>query len=95
MRDQIRTILDRLLDARNYDQEYDKYQGTEKQKDERAMRNKARKKLEKTGRVHKGDGKDVHHKDGDPKNTSDKNLRVKDDEDNRSFKRRSDGSEVR
>ena len=30
----------------------------------------------KAGRVKKGDGKDVDHKDGNPRNNSAKNLRV-------------------
>jgi len=47
--------------ARNYRKEYDTYQGTEKQKKNRAMRNAARRKALKRGRVVKGDGKDVAH----------------------------------
>jgi len=35
----------------------------------------------------KGDGKDVHHRDGNPKNRSSKNLSVKSKARNRSFKR--------
>lgn len=34
----------------------------EKEKKKRALRNKARRKLEKEGRVKKGDGKDVDHR---------------------------------
>jgi hypothetical protein len=37
-------------------------------------------------RVKKGDGKDVHHKDGNPKNNSKKNLRVESKKTNRSRK---------
>lgn len=48
--------------SRNYRKEYDEYQGTEQQKKNRAKRNAARRKLEKEGRVSKGDGKDVDHK---------------------------------
>ena len=61
---------------RNYRKEYDTYQGTDKQKKRRAQRNKARRKLTKAGRVNKGDGNDVHHKDGNTGNNSSKNLRV-------------------
>ena len=42
----------------------------------------------KAGRVKKGDGKDVHHKDRNPKNNSKKNLRVVSKSKNRSFKRK-------
>lgn len=38
------------------------YNATEEQKKKRAARNAARRKLEKEGKVSKGDGKDVHHK---------------------------------
>ena len=47
---------------RNYRKEYDNYQGSEEQKKKRAARNKARRQLEREGKVSKGDGKDVHHK---------------------------------
>lgn len=39
-----------------------KYESSPKQKKRRAQRNAARQKLMKLGRVHKGDGKDVDHK---------------------------------
>lgn len=38
------------------------YQATEAEKKKRVARNKARRELEREGLVHKGDGKDVHHK---------------------------------
>lgn len=47
---------------RDYSTEYAKYQGTEKQKKNRAQRNKARAMMTKAGKAHKGDGKDVGHK---------------------------------
>lgn len=47
--------------ARNYKREYELYQGTEEQKKNRAMRNSARRKALKKGRVTKGDGKDIAH----------------------------------
>lgn len=47
---------------RNYEMEYKNYQGTPEQIKKRSQRNKARRELEKAGRVHKGDGKDVGHK---------------------------------
>lgn len=63
--------------ARDYDKEYSKYHSTEKQKKRRAARNKARRHLEQQGRVHKGDGKDVDHKDRNPHNNSSANIRVR------------------
>ena len=75
--------------ARNYLQEYARYQGKPDQIKRRSMRNKARRKLMKEGRVHKGDGMDVDHKTPIVKGggNSDKNLRVKTDNANRSFPR--------
>ena len=58
---------------RNYKREYSTYQGTEEQKKRRAERNKARRKAMKEGKVHKGDGKDVHHP---TKNTASKKVKV-------------------
>lgn len=46
---------------RNYRKEYDEYQGTPEQKKRRAQRNKARRMMEKDGKVRKGDGKEVDH----------------------------------
>ena len=72
---------------RNYRQEYDRYQGNPKQKKNRASRNAARRKVEKTGQVHKGDDKDVRHNDGDPTNNNRSNLSVGSRSSNRSFPR--------
>ncbi len=47
--------------ARNYRKEYDEYHGKPKQIKNRAERVKARRMMEKTGAVAKGDGKDVDH----------------------------------
>lgn len=62
--------------SRDYDREYETYHATDAQKKRRAARNKARRRLEREGRVHKGDGKDVDHRDGNPLNNSDANIRV-------------------
>jgi len=75
--------------ARNYRKEYDNYQGKPEQKKRRAMRNKVRRELTRTGKVKKGDGKDVHHKDGNPMNFKKSNLAVKNKSKNRSFARNS------
>lgn len=48
--------------ARNYRAEYDKYHASPEQKRNRAMRNAARREMERKGVVSKGDGKDVDHK---------------------------------
>lgn len=61
---------------RNYKKEYATFHGKPAQKKRRAARNTTRKRLEKQGRVKKGDGKDVHHKDGNPANKAPGNLRV-------------------
>ena len=79
---------------RNYKQEYANYDGTEAVKKKRAQRNKARRMLEATGVVHKGDGKDVDHKKPVSKGgaTTRSNLRVKTASANRTFDRKSDHS---
>jgi hypothetical protein len=48
--------------TRNYKSEYDNYHGKPEQIKNRAERVKARRMMEKTGAVTKGDGKDVDHK---------------------------------
>jgi 5-methylcytosine-specific restriction endonuclease McrA len=77
---------------RNYQKEYENYQGKPSQIKKRAMRNKARRTLEKEGRVHKGDGMDVDHKRPlDKGGSNDRgNLRVVKKSKNRSFKRDKD-----
>lgn len=73
-----------LLEKRNYRKEYDNYQGRSDQIEKRSSRNKARRLLKKMGRVRDGDGKDVDHKNGNPKDNSVKNLRVTSKSHNRS-----------
>ena len=73
--------------ARNYRQEYDRYQGTATQKKRRAGRNKARRIMIANGKAKKGDGKDVAHKDNNPLNSVAKNMRMESKKSNRSFKR--------
>ena len=75
--------------SRNYRQEYDRYQGTAAQKKRRAGRNAARRKMIASGKARKGDGKDVAHKDNNPKNNRSKNLKMQSKRLNRSFKRTS------
>jgi len=45
-------------------------------KTERAARNKNRKTFKVGGKVRKGDGKHIDHKDGNPRNNSRRNLRI-------------------
>lgn len=74
------------MESRNYRKEYDDYHGQPDQVKRRAARNKARRFLTKEGRVHKGDGKDVDHKNGNPLDNSSANIRVSDRSANRSRK---------
>ena len=69
--------------ARNYKKEYREYHGKAEQRANRSKRVLARREMMKKGRVRKGDGKDVDHKDGNPQNNSDSNLRVLDKSTNR------------
>ena len=72
---------------RNYKKEYTNYHAKPLQKVNRAGRNKARKLVMKTGGAAKVAGKDVHHKNGNPRDNSAKNLAVASKTANRSFKR--------
>lgn len=75
-----------ISEKRDYRKEYDNYQGSSEQKKNRAKRNKVNRLMKRLGRIRKGDGKDVDHKDGNPKNNSMKNLRVVSKSHNRSKK---------
>ncbi len=56
---------------------YDRaYESSEKQKKNRAMRNAAREIEAKAGKVHKGDGMDVDHRQGVGKGNTKSNLQV-------------------
>lgn len=72
---------------RNYKKEYEKYAGTEKAKKDRAARNKARRMMEKAGKAHKGDGKDVGHVKAISKGGLSQmyNLQMQSQAENRSF----------
>jgi hypothetical protein len=65
-----------------------KYNAKPEQKKRRAQRNKARRFEEKAGKVHKGDGKDVDHKNGNTAQMG-HNLRVLSESVNRHLNRRS------
>ena len=70
--------------ARDYAKEYRDYHSKPSQVKRRAKRNAARRLLVKEGRVSKGDGKDVDHKDRNPSNNAPSNLRVTSKKANRS-----------
>jgi hypothetical protein len=66
-----------------------KYNAKPEQKKRRANRNAARRKMMAAGKVRKGDGKDVAHKNNNTYNNSSSNLAVQSKAQNRSFKRNS------
>ena len=72
-----------LEEKRNYRKEYDNYHSKPEQRKNRSKRVLARRLMQKLGKVKKGDGNDVDHKDGNPKNNSRSNLRVRDKSSNR------------
>lgn len=60
-----------------------KYNSSPEQKKRRAERNKARRKLMREGRVRKGDGKDIDHRNHNTSDMSSDNIRVMDKSKNR------------
>lgn len=60
-----------------------KYNSKPEQKKRRAERNAARRKLERLGKVRKGDGKDIDHKNHNTGDNSLRNLQVQDKHVNR------------
>jgi|TARA_B110000858_G_scaffold66031_1_gene76563 hypothetical protein len=65
-----------------------KYDKSPKRMAANRSRKKARHLLEKQGKVKKFGGKDVDHKDGNPRNNAKSNLRVQPASTNRSFPRK-------
>jgi len=72
--------------SRDYKREYEIYHGKPEQIKRRAQRNKSRRTLAKQGLVHKGDGKDVHHRNNNPADQDRSNLAVISKSKNRSMK---------
>jgi len=64
-----------------------KYNAKPAQKKRRAARNTARRQMIKKGKASKGDGKDVAHKNGNPKDNRSSNLKVQSKSKNRSYAR--------
>ena len=60
-----------------------KYNSSAEQKKNRASRNAARRAAEKAGKVRKGDGKDIDHKNMNPRDNRKGNLKVMDKSKNR------------
>lgn len=65
------------------------YQKDPEQVQKRENRNTARRHEEKAGKVHKGDGKDVEHKNGNALDNKPENWRVGSEHHNRSYPRTS------
>jgi len=78
---------------RNYRKEYDNYHSSSKQKQNRASRNAARSKLKKAGTNVRG--KDVAHKNGNPKDNRRSNLTVQTASRNRSVPRTKNARKAR
>lgn len=64
-----------------------KYNSKPEQKKRRAARNAARAKMMKAGKVRKGDGKDVAHRNNNPRDNRSSNLAVQSKAKNRSHNR--------
>lgn len=56
--------------------ELDRFQSSKKAKRDRAARNRNRRQALREGRVHKGDGTELDHRDSNPRNNSRSNIRV-------------------
>lgn len=72
--------------SRDYKREYATFHAKPEQKKRRAERNATRRKMIKAGKVRKGDGKDVDHKNHNTGDMSPKNLRIMSASQNRSRK---------
>ena len=83
-----------MATTRNYKSEYKNYHSSDKQKKNRAARNAARAEMIKKGKVKKGDGKDVAHKNGNPTDNRRSNLKAVSAAKNRSFRRTSTARKV-
>jgi len=75
--------------ARDYKSEYENYHSSDRAKKKRAENNAARRKMEKAGKVSKGDGKDVAHSNNRTSDNRMGNLKAEAPSKNRSFKRNS------
>lgn len=71
---------------RDYKAEYAKFHSSTESKRDRASRNKVRRAAERKGIVRKGDGRDIDHVNGNPRDNRRSNLRVTSRSHNRSKK---------
>ena len=69
--------------------ELSRFQSSKKAKKDRVARNKARREALREGKVHRGDAKEVHHADSNPRNDNKSNIRVVSRKFNRSRKENS------
>ena len=81
-------IVEFVKEDRNYRLEYDNYHKKPEQRKRNAARLRARRQMEKEGKVKKFDGMDVHHKDHNPLNNEKENLSVTTQKYNRSEPRK-------
>jgi len=72
--------------ARDYKKEYRDFHGRPEEIKRRAARVKARRYKEANGDAHKGDGRDVDHRDGNPMNDDPSNLKMRNRSENRADK---------
>ena len=75
-----------MIKPRDYKREYALFHGRPEEIKKRASRNKARRILVRAGLVRKGDGRDVHHRNGNPLQNDRVNLAVVPKSYNRSIK---------
>lgn len=71
---------------RDYKAEYAKFHSSTASKKDRASRNRVRRAAERKGIVRKGDGRDIDHVNGNPRDNRRSNLRVTSRSHNRSKK---------
>lgn len=71
---------------RDYKAEYAKFHSSTESKRDRASRNRVRRAAERKGIVRKGDGRDIDHVNGNPRDNRRSNLRVTSRSHNRSKK---------
>ena len=62
--------------TKGIEHEYSRYQSSKKAKKDRAARNKARRQALVEGKVHRGDDKEIDHRDSNPSHNNKSNLRV-------------------
>jgi|6_EtaG_2_1085325.scaffolds.fasta_scaffold05687_5 hypothetical protein len=62
--------------TRDYEKEYKDFHSKPEQVKNRMGRNRANYAMKKAGKIKKGGNKDVHHKDGNPRNNTPSNLKI-------------------